>query len=118
MSLIHTSTCTIQKLESKDLRGKPTYGDPIENIPCSIVRMKGTLRQTSVRADRSGSRARAMETTDDVRLLIDREYPVSLGDKITLKDRVLKVEDSQARYDLFDRLDHHQVDCMVLNYES
>ena len=81
MSLKPTNDCLVTKRGGTDLYGKEVAGATFK-ARCSIVKLALASVKTSVRADSSGSRGNAEETTAGARLLFLPRAGIDIGDRL------------------------------------
>lgn len=90
------------------------FGDPIYEssgvIKFSVIKLKSECSQTSIRADKSGSKSRADEVIQDGRILVDPKSEFSMGDIFIISNQKWKVSSITPKYDMVGLLDHFQVD--------
>ncbi|MDL2285094.1 hypothetical protein LJC19_08170 [Oxalobacter sp. OttesenSCG-928-P03] len=100
--------CTITKLEGSDVYGKAKFGKEIKT-KCSVASLMVANKDTTVRADSSGTRGHAEEVVSDAKLLFHKNTDISLGDKLTLPHIKLSVVAILPRYNVWSVLDHLEV---------
>jgi len=107
--LVPRVSCTLQRLNGSDQYGKEKLKFSVP-IYCAVVKLSESSQKTSVRADSSGSRGKAIESTSDARLLFLPATDIKLGDRINIAGISLKVETVHTRFNIAGRVDHLQVD--------
>lgn len=102
----------IEKLKAYDEYGKPIVSAVFWSR-CSIVRLSIESLRTSVRTDTSGTGGNAHEKVSDTRLLVNINAPLEIGDRITVQNTRLRVDQIFARNDVHGKPHHWQVDCSI-----
>lgn len=92
-----------------DRRGEYAYAKPPENVACSVVSLGLKLEKTSVRADSSGSRGKALEEQGLAQILFPTYVTVREGDIIEAEGEGLEVIGIYPRRNVLGRLDHYDV---------
>lgn len=89
--------------------GTVELGTPVE-IGIAPVRLNSSVSQTSIRTDKSGSKARAEEVSYDARILIVPDAEFTHGDIIELFGLNYRIEVIFPRHEMTGQLNHYQVD--------
>ncbi len=99
------------------MKSNPQFGKALPE-GCRIITFKLEDKHTSIRADTSGSQARANMQRSFARVLLTARTKAQMGAKLTFQQRpgeTFKVVEIQPRYDAAGRLHHYQVDLEALN---
>lgn len=91
-----------------DRRGEYTYSAPV-SVPCAVVKLDLATQKTSVRADSSGSRGKAMEEGGNAVLLFPTYVAIAEADIVEVDGEVIEVIGIFPRRDVLGRLDHKEV---------
>lgn len=105
----HTHTVFVSRPIGFDFMGQATYSRP-KRARVTVIYFQAGQGRSSIRADRSESKARAEEQSGKVRLLVHPDDAVRLGDKVMMFNEVLRVTNVFPRHDLNGHLHHVQVD--------
>src|SRR5690554_906322 len=70
--------------------GRPQFGSPI-TIGISPIRIETSLRDTSIRTDKSGSKSRAEEDTFRGRILIEPTVTFAVGDLVEFAGQKMRI---------------------------
>lgn len=90
-----TTPCTIELMgDSYNLYGRAGLQAPVDTF-CAIDELEEAFVQTSVRADSSGTRSYADEEIIDSKLLFPGDLILTVGSKVTVLGRELKVKKTQ-----------------------
>jgi hypothetical protein len=86
--------------------GEETFSTAVE-IPCSVVKLQGTLVKSPIRTDSSASRGNADEIISSAVILFPTYVtrPV-IGDKFEIAEMTLRVLSVEPRYSTIGTLDH------------
>lgn len=76
----------------------------------TLIRLDLSSQPTSIRTDKSGSKARANEEVLNGRVLIHPEVKVSNGCKVNIHDQDYEVVSTLPRYEMSGILNHYQAD--------
>lgn len=68
---------------------------------------------SSIRADKSASKTRADEVVGAVRLLVEADWPIGLGDQIIYAGQPYRVIGCHPRFDMDGQMNHLQVELDV-----
>jgi len=104
------TTCLLRRRgATANVYGKYTFSAGV-TVPCAVVTYDLATQKSSVRADSSGSRGRALELAGIARFLFPTTVQVQRGDLI-FKDNVwLEVIEIHPRRGVDGRHDHNEVD--------
>lgn len=92
-----------------DETGQPNYVQS-EEIRYSVVNLEHGISQTSIRADKSGSKSRAEEPVRTGRILVSPYDTVENGDLLIIRGMQWRVSAVKYRYDMVGKIHHFQVD--------
>jgi len=99
----------VSRLIDHDFRGQPNFSAK-RKIKVSVIYFRAGENSTSIRADRSETKARAEELNGKVRLLLDPKDKIRVGDRLTMFNQDLRVRSIFPNNDMNGRLHHNQVD--------
>ncbi len=108
-SLRPLHTAQLFKRQGFDRSGEVQYSDAIA-IRFSWVDTSRLKKQTSVRADTSGSQAFAEENLFEARMMVYPDQQPAVSDRIVAMETTYDVTAVKPRYDMAGRLHHYQVD--------
>lgn len=89
--------------------GEQLWSKPVR-VGVSIVRWENRVSQTSVRADRSGTKSYADEEVPKGRVLIHPRHIPKEGDILIFSNQEFVIESVREVYAMDGKLDHYQVD--------
>lgn len=92
-----------------DATGRPILDDG-RKVGFSPIKIDHSVRQTSIRTDKSASKSRADEDVVDARLLVEPRAQLALGDILEFNGAQYRVVTIFPRYDMSGIVDHYQVD--------
>lgn len=89
--------------------GTPLWGEKVK-VGISIVRLANQVGQTSVRADRSGTKSYADEEVSKGRVLLHPRHKPQKGDILIIHGAEYVIEGIREVYAMDGRIDHYQVE--------
>lgn len=89
--------------------GERLFLPPVD-IGLSIVRLTTSVTQTSVRADKSGTKSYADEVLEKGRVLVHPKHKVAEGDQIEIAGERYEISGVRPVYGMDGKLDHFQVE--------
>lgn len=89
--------------------GDRTFELPIK-VGISIVRLATSVSQTSVRADKSGTKSYADEQLEKGRVLMHPRFQPKEGDKIEIFGDEYEITGVRKVFSMDGKLDHYQVE--------
>lgn len=89
--------------------GDRLFEKPIQ-IGVSIVRLATNVTQTSVRADRSGTKSYADEMLEKGRVLVHPKHKVAEGDRIEILGELYEISGVRPVFSMDGKIDHYQVE--------
>lgn len=105
--------CEVRRVAGRDIYGKLTYG-PRRIVPCGVIRLEEMSESTTVRADSSASRGNAMEEKILSRMMFPAKHKLGQGDQVKVEAFTMVVQSVWPRFAVSGRLDHWQVDLLIL----
>lgn len=106
----HTALATVSRPAGFDVFGEPDYQVISRKTRINVIYMNIGITESSIRADRSESKARIEETAGKARFLVHPDDNIGNGDMVQVFGATLRVENVFPRHDLNGRLHHYQVD--------
>ena len=106
----HNAIAKVYRVRENDFMGQPVYSVNPKRARVAVLYMHVGIQESSIRADRSESKARAEEPAGKVRILVHSDDSIELTDKVELHGHTLRVINMFPRHDLDGRLHHFQVD--------
>lgn len=83
---------------------------PAVKVGISIVRLATNVTQTSVRADKSGTKSYADEQTEKGRVLMHPRHVPAEGDLIEIDGDTYEITGVRKVYAMSGKIDHYQVE--------
>ncbi|WP_374335523.1 hypothetical protein [Methyloversatilis sp.] len=109
MSLFNKMTpCKIRSKSETNLYGQASWG-LYRASKCSVIKLKTSVGNTTVRADSSGTRGHADERILDAVLLFLPSDMVRMGDEVTVGGIVGEVISIEGIFDIYGKIDHYRV---------
>jgi hypothetical protein len=111
MSAFIPTTIGYIKRASEDftVTGDRLFGPKVK-VGLSIVRVTDGVQQTSVRADKSGTKSFADENVEQGRALIHPSFVPQNNDLLTVGADEYEVKGVRPVYDMYGQIDHYQVE--------
>lgn len=111
MSAFIPTTVGFLKRASDDftVTGDRTYGDPVK-VGLSVVRVTDDIQQTSVRADKSGTKGFADQNVEQGRALLSPRVEPFVDDLLVIRNDTYEIKGVRAVYDMYGGIDHFQVE--------
>jgi len=112
MSLKGNTPMKIEKHDYSDEYGQPLLSETRLSY-CSIVKLEREGSKTVARGSQSATLGNAHEMTSVATLLANLLPSVSIGDRVTVKGVMLRVDKMIFRTDVRGRDDHYQLECSI-----
>lgn len=105
----YNAVAWVSRLTGHDFMGQPSFSSK-RRTKVSVIYFRAGEGATSIRADRSETKARAEELNGKVRLLMNPKEKIKIGDRLSMFNHDLRVRSIFPNNDLNGRLHHLQVD--------
>lgn len=93
--------------EDFTVTGDRLFGSPVK-IGLSVVRVTDNMQQTSVRADKSGTKSYADENVEQGRALVHPRIVPKVNDLLTILGDDFEIKGVRPVFDMHGGLDHYQ----------
>jgi hypothetical protein len=100
--------CRIRSKRTSDVYGQEQW-TPYRPAKCSVLRLRQTSGNTTVRADSSATRGHAEEVTLDGIILLGTSTTILIGDQVVIADVTGEVISIEPIFDVMGKLDHRKV---------
>ena len=100
--------CSLVTKIGTDLYGQDIWGEK-RITKCSVIKLIKSAKNTTVRADSSGTRGHADEVVADLVALLSKRVKVFLGDVLTIEGTNFRVTGIQPVFSIMGKVDHHRV---------
>jgi len=106
----------VSKRMGNDIYGTPMYSRE-RRTRCAVLKLRQSVKDTSVRADSSATRGHAQEVLSDAWLLVAPDEKINMSDRLRVAGFTLKVVSIRPRFSTFGTHDHNEIEADIENAE-